>query len=410
MLKKLILLFLPFILIYCNLPSASDLTAPTVRIISPFAGDIVSGNMNILVDAYDNDKVKKVVVYFDGEYLGETTKAPYTVPFNVDTLKDGLTHYLEATARDADGNIGTSGLTSFIIAKTQDVIDPTVSIVNPQGGQTVEGSVKIVAVAEDERSIRKVSFFVDGDSVSSDFTYPYNFDWDTTPYADSTNHTIYAKAFDGGGNSAVSPTVTVTVYPSTDTAPPTAVMTYPLAGQVVFDIVQVTIEADDNKGVAFVEFYIDGVLKSTDNTLPYQYAWDTDSYADGGSHSIYAKVYDLAGNTTTSTITTVTVSNKNSSDVTPPTVLVLYPVNNSSVSGSINIVADATDDRAVESVEFYIDGHLSATDTDGSDNWSFNWDTTPYANGGSHSIYIKAYDSSGNVGASSVVVVTVPLP
>lgn len=407
MLKKILFIILAFTVIQCALPDAIDEVQPTVNILNPYENAVVSNNINVNIEADDNEKVKKVKVYFDGEFLGETTKSPFLIPLNVDTLKDGLVHYLQATAEDGDGNTGVSDLRSFIIAKTPDIIDPTVSIVNPQTGQTVEGIVKVVAVAEDERSIQKVAFFVDGDSVSEDFTYPYGYDWDTTPFADSTNHTIHAKAFDSGGNFAISPTITVTVFPSTDATPPTALMTYPLAGQVVFDTVQVTVEASDNKGVALVEFYVDGVLKSTDTASPYQFNWDTDPYADGGNHSVYAKVYDLAGNTTTTTITTVTVSNKNSSDVTPPEILLLYPVSASTVSGIVNIVADATDDQGVAQVEFFIDGVSSHIDDDGSDSWSFNWNTAPKADGRTHTIYLKAYDTSGNTTTTPITTVTV---
>jgi hypothetical protein len=187
-------------------------------------------------------------------------------------------------------------------------------------------------------------------------------------------------------------------------------MTYPLTGQVVFDTVSVTVEASDNKGIAFVEFYVDGELLSTDNAAPYRFDWDTDPYADGGTHSIYAKAYDLAGNSTTTAITTVTVSNKNSSDVTPPIVLVLYPVSGSTVSGTVNVVADVSDNIAIDYVEFYIDGILKETDTDGTDYWSYNWDTASYADDESHTIFIKAYDTSGNVGQSALIDVIVPTP
>jgi hypothetical protein len=70
----------------------------------------------------------------------------------------------------------------------------------------------------------------------------------------------------------------------------------------------VTASASDNVGVTRVEFYLDGVLQSTDTTSPYSWSWTTTS-ASNGSHSVVAKAYDAAGNVGTSPAVTVTVSN-----------------------------------------------------------------------------------------------------
>jgi len=70
----------------------------------------------------------------------------------------------------------------------------------------------------------------------------------------------------------------------------------------------VTASASDNVGVTSVGFYVDGTLKSTDSASPYSFAWDTTTYA-AGSHTIYSKAYDAAGNVGTSTTITVTVDN-----------------------------------------------------------------------------------------------------
>jgi len=50
------------------------------------------------------------------------------------------------------------------------------------------------------------------------------------------------------------------------------------------------------------------VLKSTDTTSPYSFAWDTLTYSNA-SHSLVSKAYDAANNVGTSATVTVTVSN-----------------------------------------------------------------------------------------------------
>ena len=73
----------------------------------------------------------------------------------------------------------------------------------------------------------------------------------------------------------------------------------------------------------------------------------------------------------------------------PPTVSLTNPLDNSSVSGIVTLTAVASDDIGVMNVEFSVDGLPLGIDTDGSDGWSFAWDTTS-ATEGAHSVFAKA--------------------
>ena len=71
----------------------------------------------------------------------------------------------------------------------------------------------------------------------------------------------------------------------------------------------VTATAADNVAVAGVQFKLDGGnLGAEDTASPYGITWDTTT-ATNGSHTLTAVARDGAGNTTTSTGVTVTVSN-----------------------------------------------------------------------------------------------------
>jgi sulfur relay (sulfurtransferase) DsrF/TusC family protein len=182
-----------------------------------------------------------------------------------------------------------------------------------------------------------------------------------------------------------------------DNTAPTISITAPAAGAKVKGTVTVTAGASDNVGVSKVGFYVDGSLKSTDTSSPYSYSWNTTSLANG-SHSIYAKAYDAAGNVKQSSIISVTVDN------TAPTVSITAPAANAKVKGTVTVTASASDNVGVSKVEFYVDGVLKRTDT--SSPYSYGWRTTSLANG-SHIIYAKAYDAAGNVTQSATVSVTV---
>jgi len=93
-----------------------------------------------------------------------------------------------------------------------------------------------------------------------------------------------------------------------DTQAPTVSITAPLNGATVSGTVSVTATASDNVGVTKVEFYLDGVLQSTDTTSPYSWSWDTTTTTNA-SHTLTAKAYDAALNVGTSTAVSVTVNN-----------------------------------------------------------------------------------------------------
>jgi leucyl aminopeptidase len=92
------------------------------------------------------------------------------------------------------------------------------------------------------------------------------------------------------------------------------------------------------------------------------------------------------------------------SDTTPPTVAITAPSSGATVTGTTTISASASDNVGLSRVEFWVDGALKGSDT--SSPYSYSWDTTAVANG-SHTLVAKAVDTSGNVGTSTSVGVTV---
>src|SRR4029077_19467758 len=120
---------------------------------------------------------------------------------------------------------------------------------------------------------------------------------------------------DAAGNTTTSTAVSVTV-PAPDTTPPTVSITAPAAGATVSGTVTLTASASDNVGVAGVQFKVDGAnVGAEDTTSPYSASWNA-AAATSGAHSITAVARDAAGNTTTSSAVSVTVTLP---DTTPPT-------------------------------------------------------------------------------------------
>ena len=95
----------------------------------------------------------------------------------------------------------------------------------------------------------------------------------------------------------------------------------------------------------------------------------------------------------------------NSSSDSPPEVTITDPADGATVSAQVTITADASDDIGVDSVSFSVDNLAIGEDTDGSDGWSTQWDTTVDGDGG-HTIGATATDSGAQT-ASHTVAVTV---
>jgi len=388
-----IIIFLVLFQVQCTIPEVEDIDPPVVGIIYPYAGSVISGTTNFLVESTDDDKVSKVWLYIDDELVATQNGRTAIFDIDVSPYADDQVHLVQAAAEDKSNNRGFSTQLLLTISDSPDLVPPTILIVNPQGGQQVQDTVKVLASADDDRLVRNVAFFVNGDSVFNDNTYPYEYDWVTTNLADSTSHSIFAKAFDQSGNWALSTPVTVTVFPRGDRIPPTLTLLYPAAGTVLSGTVDVNIDATDNIGVTSMEFYVNGILADTDNNAPWGFSWDT-STLPVGTHSLYVKGFDAAGNVGAIPSTTYTIADN--PDITPPTITLLYPAAGSTIAGTVNVVVDVIDDTSVDSVQFYVDGIINTTDID--EPWGFTWNTAPYDSGSTHTLYVKGYDSAGNIG------------
>ncbi|MDR4653350.1 MAG: Ig-like domain-containing protein, partial [Nitrosomonas sp.] len=87
--------------------SAKDAEAPSVNIISPVNGQIVSGPIQIAVDASDNVGVSYVDFHINGNLVARDRSAPYQFSLNGRFMMKG-NHVLTARAYDAAGNQGVS--------------------------------------------------------------------------------------------------------------------------------------------------------------------------------------------------------------------------------------------------------------------------------------------------------------
>ncbi len=165
----------------------------------------------------------------------------------------------------------------------------------------------------------------------------------------------------------------------------------PKEGDVLSGIVEIKGIAWDEDGdeIQKVEIRIDGQgWKEVGKGANWIYTWDTTEVANG-LHEIEARCYDGKDYSEVARIN-VTVNNFVNE---PPQLKIIYPVNGSTVSGIIIIKGEAWDKNGNETlvkVEVRID-EQEWREANGTTSWSFQLDTTKFANG-LHEIEVRCYD------------------
>jgi Leucine-rich repeat (LRR) protein len=89
--------------------------------------------------------------------------------------------------------------------------------------------------------------------------------------------------------------------------PPTVALISPVSGAILSGTVALQANASDDKGIAKVEFLVDGVKVAEASSTPYTGTWDAGIYTNG-KHVVSAKAYDTLNQTAESQVS-VTVSN-----------------------------------------------------------------------------------------------------
>lgn len=182
-----------------------------------------------------------------------------------------------------------------------------------------------------------------------------------------------------------------------DTTPPSVTMTSPASGDVLSGTVTLTATASDAGGVDHVDFLVGGsVVGSTSGT--YSMPWDTRT-ATASNVSIAARAVDHAGNATLSAASLVTISNAPPTDTVPPTVALTAPADGAAVRGVVTVSATASDNVAVQHVDFLVGGSLTGSAS--APPYRFDWDTGTAAEG-PVTVVARAFDTSGNRADASI--------
>ncbi len=269
--------------------------------------------------------------------------------------------------------------------------NPTVSITQPVNNQhyNIGENVTIKANASDnDGSIARVKFYVNGTYKGYDSSSPYQYSWNTNGLS-AGSYTLKATAVD---NDNAETSTQITVYlDSPANQSPTVSITQPANNQHYNIGENVTIKAnasDTDGNVSRVKFYVNGNYKGYDTSSPYQYSWNT-SGLSAGSYTLKATAVD---NDNAETSTQITVYLDEQSNSAPTASFTVSPTSGST-STTFNFDASGSSDTEDLSSSLQV-----RWDWDNNGNWDTNYSTTKtashqYSSEGTKTIRLEVKDT-----------------
>jgi peptidoglycan/xylan/chitin deacetylase (PgdA/CDA1 family) len=367
----------------------ADTTPPSSAI--SCNGDVCSTGwyraaVSVTLSATDAESgVKEIRFTTDGSDPTATNGRVYTGSFSV-----ASTTSVKYRAFD---NAGNAELINSRLVQI-DTVAPTSSIACQDvacASGYYTSSVRIHLAATDNISgsgVATIRYTTDGStptaSNGSDFTA------DVTLTATTT---VKYRAFDAAGNAEAVNSALVRV----DTTPPSTTIncnSTPCTSGYYQANVSVSLSATDaDSGVASIRYTTNGTDPTSTTGTLYSAAFTLAS-----TTTVKYRAFDRAGNAEAVNSALVKI------DATAPTVSLTSPTSGAAVAGTTTLQASASDNVAVDHVDFLVDG--TRVGTASSAPYTYSWDSTTVADG-THAVAARAVDGAGNTTTSSSASVSV---
>lgn len=379
------------------------LKKPTgISFISPLDGDVIKEKHNITVSFAD--PVSTAEIFIDNNSLGTKSingMGPVSWAFDITGYQDLSAVSIKVNAYTVKDRVLSSAGVTVTIDNYQTLTSPMVRIVLPQNGYVIDRpQVEIAAEAKDNEGINYVEFYLADKALKKVFNPPYKILYDFMPVV-AGKHYLTAKAENALGNTGISDRVEI--------AKPAFVTIVSPAhkSKVMGTLSEFKITCSDEI-VGPIKLYIDRTLcqtirvaAPTTGPVVIPYSWDTTRYPVFSEHTISVEVLTVKDLILSKGIAVVIVDN--TVDNTPP-VIKLQSSQTGNFSGTVLFTAQASDDKGVERVEFYINGSLAEDQVFPDE---YEWDSSK-APTGNYSFMAKAYDTAGNLGLSNIINLAVP--
>lgn len=383
-------------------PEPPVVTALTVAGEEP--GTAIDGTEKLVAEVAG--KATTVEFWLDGRLVHTERSAPYEWSWDTRRSADGP-HVVLVRAAGPDG----AAEKSLPLTVSNAAAAPALAKLSLADGDTVTGTTRVTA--ETTGAVEKVEFWVDGALKRTDTRSPYTFDWDTRAEQDGVR-ALRVRVVGPGGE--VAKAVSVTVANAVPAQPLAVTSTGIADGSEQKGVVELTAKVDGQP--ARVEFWLDGRLRHTERSAPYEWAWDTRASSDG-SHTLVVRAVTDAG-AEAQLAAQVTVRNAATTAPAPapaptapaptptptqpagdPSVAVTGLVEGATVGGIVPLaaqVANVTPRR----VEWYVGYRRRYVDR--AEPWQFDWDTRVERNR-EQVVTVRVVAADGRVLQLSVTVV-----
>jgi peptidoglycan/xylan/chitin deacetylase (PgdA/CDA1 family) len=289
-------------------------------------------------------------------------------------------------------------------APPPDTTPPTTAITcNDSGTETgcgsgwFKGAVSVSLAATDDTGgsgVKEIRYTTDGSDPTASSGTVYS-----GPFSVAATATVKYRAFDNAGNAEA---VNSQLIRIDSTAPTSTIACNAAACSTSYykAAVAVTLSGADNtggSGVKEIRYTADGTDPTATNGSLYGGAFSVPS-----TTTVKYRAFDNAGNAGTINTQLIRI------DTTAPTVAITTPANNATVTATIKVTANATDNTngsGVAKVTYYLDGKVLATATT-PPTYSVTWNTKKSTKG-THTLTAVAQDNAGNTTTSPPITVTV---
>ncbi len=301
-----------------NIDPKSDI--PTLTVINPLPNARVTGNLEIVGTALDNDAIDRVEVIIINE-SGEEEKficsGTNFWSYNLTTtnMNDG-NHMIKLRAYDNNG-LGSQWKNVYGLTKDYTEIpfildrrSPSITVSSLKSGDIISGNILLEGTASDSNKIRLIEYSIDNRltfNTIENFTYrekvetAFKYSFSSDVMVDG-KQTIWVRATDIAGSQGYFP-ISVTI----DHQPPELEIIFPVDGATESGIFSSFVMARDNVDLTDVKFEIKGIdpalvtIESTESFPFWTFTIDTRRLRSG-SYNLEASAFDISGNIITKTI------------------------------------------------------------------------------------------------------------
>lgn len=254
---------------------------PEVAILSPDDGTLKNDIVTISGTALDSDgALKQVEVKIDEDIWQDASDSSSSGDWST------WTYFWDSRlSSDGEHTISVRSQDNDLLYSVVTTITVTIDNTAPEiiTGPLVTSKTHLKATIEwetNEDCDSTIEYWEMGSSdvhSESESSYVSFHSIDLTDLQPSTTYYFRVESKDEIGNTVKSQEGSFTTDDPPDFTPPTAKIKSPDDGDIVSGTVPINVDASDNVEIDRVEFYIDDILKYTDEKPGYSWLWDTES-------------------------------------------------------------------------------------------------------------------------------------